>query len=70
MRKRATRHCRECPNHVNNTLPRSRHYCWSANCRRISASAVRTSPDWCPRGHALPGVPYPTFTPGKDVALC
>ena len=65
MRKRATRHCKECGMHVCSPWPRSPHFCWQ-NYRKITASAVRTSPDWCPQGHILPGVPYPTFTPGRD----
>lgn len=65
-RRRATQHCRECDFHFHEIWPHTPHYCWYGDPRRIDYGAVRTSPDWCPLGHILPGIPYPTFSPGKD----
>ncbi len=65
-RRRATAHCRECKHHYHEPFPHGRHWCWCGTERRIDYGASRTSPDWCPLGHLIPGVPYPTFSPGKD----
>lgn len=65
-RHRATRHCQECEHHGHAPWPHSPHYCWAADHQRIAYGDVRTSPEWCPLGHIIPGVPFPTFTPGPD----
>ena len=64
-RARATRHCKECGYHVHFHF-RDPHYCVMSHWARIKSDPVKTSPDWCPVGHLIPGVPYPTFSPGKD----
>ena len=63
-RRRATRHCGECPYHSHQGKPYP-HYCSKVRVR-ISHDHSRTSPPWCPLGHVFPGVPYPMFSPGKD----
>ncbi len=65
-RRRATIHCKDCRYHSHQGTPRAAHYCWNGVYMKISGSQARTSPDWCPRGHIIPEVPYPTFSPGKD----
>ena len=65
-RRRATMHCRDCRHYYHDRYPRAPHWCWCRGVRRISFDQTRTSPDWCPLGHIIPGVPYPTFAPGKD----
>ncbi len=65
-RRRATQHCHDCKYHSHQGRPRAPHYCWNGVFLTISHDQARTSPDWCPLGHIIPGVPYPDFTPGKD----
>ncbi len=65
-RARATYHCKECRYHVKSTYRQSPHLCWKEGRRKITADRAKTSPDWCPLGHLIPGRLYPTFTPGKD----
>jgi|GEM_PF-3838983 len=65
-RARSTRHCKECPDHIKGWWPRAPHLCFRAGNKKIKADSAKTSPDWCPRGHLIPGTVYPTFTPGKD----
>lgn len=64
-RAKATRHCRECTYHfqARKTEP---HYCRADHWARVPYNPSRTSPEWCPVGHLIPGVPYPTFSPGAD----
>ena len=64
-RARATRHCHDCVHHYQ-VHHRQPHYCRAAHYRTIPFNPSRTSPDWCPVGHIIPGIPYPTFTPGPD----
>lgn len=68
-RNRATMHCRDCRYHAHQGTPRAPHFCWYMNPRKMSFDQTRTSPDWCPLGHHIPGVSYPTFTPGKDPVM-
>ena len=65
MRKRATYHCKDCRHYYVLGFVHAAHFCWLAN-MRMSQNDSRTSPPWCPKGHVVPGVPYPTFVPGKD----
>jgi len=65
-RHRSTRHCRECAEHLQKEHWPHTHYCAAARYLRIPYDPSRTSPDWCPKGHMIPGEFYPTFSPGKD----
>lgn len=65
-RERATRHCLECPYHHQDTRPTAPHECERLYGRQIGHNKARTSPDWCPLGHLIPGRAYPVFTPGTD----
>lgn len=65
-RERATRHCRECRYHYQGSTPVSPHTCSKVGGYKIGHIRVRTSPDWCPLGHLMPGRSYPTFSPGED----
>ena len=65
-RFRSTRHCRECPYHHQDTHPAAPHECGKLYGRQIGHSKARTSPDWCPLGHLIPGRAYPLFVPGED----
>lgn len=66
-RKTATKQCRACIHLcVERDANRHKYYCWACDGRRVSFGDARTSPAWCPLGHVLAGVPYPTFTPGPD----
>jgi len=64
-RERATRHCLECGHHWQDPTPTAPHTCRKLS-RSIGHSRVRTSPDWCPLGHLIPGKAYPIFEPGTD----
>lgn len=65
-RERATRHCLDCRYHYKENTPVSPHTCSKAGGFKIGHTRVRTSPDWCPLGHLLPGVAYPIFEHGED----
>ena len=67
-RYRAVKHCQECPFYVHFGPPSRRHECRQTFDIPMTHDAARTSPHWCPLGHVIPGVPYPTFTPGKERA--
>ncbi len=58
-------HCQECPFHAYYAFDGGKHFCLDTP---IRYDDTRTSPPWCPRGHVIPGIPYPTFTPGKERA--
>lgn len=60
-RPRATYHCRECRHYYY-----ERGMCVKGGIFPVTRKQERTSPQWCPLGHVIPGRPYPTFTPGKD----
>ena len=64
-RHRATQHCLDCKMHYQAPWPRSAHWCCEIGAK-VRYQRVRTSPDWCPKGHRLAGVPYPTFAPGAE----
>ena len=65
-RARSTLHCQECAYHVKPRDRNAKHRCWKDGRRWIHRDRARTSPDWCPLGHFIPGRRYPSFTPGPD----
>ncbi len=68
-RKRATRHCRDCEYHVKELYKTAPNKCWKMSGRLIGHDRAKTSPDWCPLGHLIPGRSYPTFTAGSDPVI-
>ena len=58
---RATYHCRECAYYYDRS-----GMCVKGGLHLVTYKQARTSPRWCPRGHVIPGRPYPTFSQGKD----
>ena len=60
-RPRATYHCRECLFYA-----QALGFCQKGGLHPVTYKEERTSPRWCPRGHVIPGKPYPTFSQGKD----
>lgn len=66
-RYRATHHCRSCRYYFKMCIS-GRAYCIRAGRlgRHIPYDAARTSPLWCPLGHNIDMIPYPTFEAGPD----